>query len=90
MTEHVHDYGLRVVSELRGAYVEVACRCGEELTGAETRRRLNEYDKLKEVTLSIANISVFIDYLNMHYKNDPWLCSLSRALQAYADILESI
>jgi hypothetical protein len=37
----VHDYELRVVSEVGGAYVEVACRCGDELTGAEARRRIN-------------------------------------------------
>ena len=50
MTEHVHDYGLRVVRGLRHAYVEIACRCGEELEGGEARRRLNEYDKLKRAT----------------------------------------
>ena len=76
MSEHMHEWE----ADLLGA----RCNCGRALGKKELIKRANEYETLKK---SRTNIVVFIDYLDTHYKDDPWLCSLSRALQAYADAL---
>ena len=87
MTEHVHDYGLRVVRELGGAYIEIACGGGEELTGGEARRRINAGGMLSAKSAHFG--AMCIDIVHEGYGETDKGAEAEKALRAYADILEA-